>query len=291
MHILALADDMTGALEVGAKFSAAGVDSLVSARPIPAGSAPVLVLDTESRHGSAEAAGQQIKRFVLDSGAARPSLVYKKTDSTLRGNIAAELRALADLFPQWRIGYAPAYPAMGRTVKNGVLFVNGVEVAKTAFANDILNPIHESSVSAMLGPELPCTVFDGTSEADLISAARAILADARMRIAAGPAGLAEAIAQEIGGLHRDRPLPSVRSCLVINGSLHENAAGQMRLAELKGCISGDPGAAWRMLRRSHGDRAIPAEVAKENGKYVSGSDPVERPGWCARDLGEIPPSR
>ena len=67
-----------------------------------------------------------------DSGAWRPELIYKKTDSTLRGNIAAELRALADLFPTWRIGYAPAYPALGRTVKNGVLYVDDVPVSETA---------------------------------------------------------------------------------------------------------------------------------------------------------------
>src|SRR5450755_3024770 len=103
MSILALADDMTGALEIGAKFSAAGMRSLVSAKPVAAGSAPVVVFDTETRHGSPEFAYREIKRFVLDSGAVRPRLVYKKTDSTLRGHIAAELRALAELFPDWRI--------------------------------------------------------------------------------------------------------------------------------------------------------------------------------------------
>src|ERR1041384_5159011 len=106
MSILALADDMTGALEIGAKFSAAGMPSSISARAGPVGEAPVVVFDTETRHNSAEVAYRTVRRFVLEAGLAHLPLVYKKTDSTLRGNISAELQALADLFPAWRIGYA-----------------------------------------------------------------------------------------------------------------------------------------------------------------------------------------
>ena len=260
---------MTGALEIGAKFCVAGIHSLVSAKPVAARSAPVVVFDTETRHSSPEFACQEIRRFVLDSGAVRPRLVYKKTDSTLRGNISAELRALADLFPAWRIGYAPAYPALGRTVKNGVLYVDGVPVAKTAFAHDVLNPIHDSSVWAILEPQLPCTIFDGSTDADLAAAARTILSDERMRIATGPAGLAGAIAQQIDAPHSaPPPLPSVRSCLVINGSLHRHSADQMQCAEAQGFISTNLGAAWRILQRPYRSGATPADVATENGKYV-----------------------
>src|SRR5262245_58458732 len=84
--ILALADDMTGALEVGAKFSAVGIRTLVSAKPVAAESAGALVYDTETRHRSPHAASQEVRRFVLHTGLTRPRLIYKKTDSTLRGN-------------------------------------------------------------------------------------------------------------------------------------------------------------------------------------------------------------
>ena len=42
-RIIAIADDMTGALEVGAKFSAAGIRAIVWAKPVDAGAAPVAV--------------------------------------------------------------------------------------------------------------------------------------------------------------------------------------------------------------------------------------------------------
>jgi hypothetical protein len=79
--------------------------------------------------------------------------------------------------------------------EEGILYVDDVLLANTAFADDVLNPIHDSSVSAILEPLLSCTVFDGTTDADLVMTARIILCDERMRIAAGPAGLAGAIAQ------------------------------------------------------------------------------------------------
>jgi uncharacterized protein YgbK (DUF1537 family) len=260
MCVLALADDITGALEVGAKFSGAGIRTLVFAKPAAASSAPVVVLDTETRHTTPEVAAAEVKRFVLQSGAVRPRLLYKKTDSTLRGNISAELQALAELFPDWRIGYAPAYPALGRTVKNGVLYVDGIAVEHTAFARDALNPIHASSIPAMLHPELACTVFDGETDAHLREAASSILADSSIRIAAGPAGLAEMISAQID-LPRGAPppLPAVRTCLVMNGSLHERSAIQMQHAETP---------RWRILQREYEGGADPAYVMAENSKYV-----------------------
>jgi uncharacterized protein YgbK (DUF1537 family) len=263
--ILALADDMTGALEVGAKFSAVGIRTLVSARPVEAESAAVLVLDTETRHCSSQAAGQEVRRFVLRAGVACPRLIYKKTDSTLRGNIAAELNALVELYPMWRAAYAPAYPALGRTVKRGLLYVDGVPVAETEYAQDPLNPVRASSVSAILGSEAPCTIFDGETDGDIGETAATILADPSMRIAMGPAALAGAIAERID-IPRGAPprLPEFRSCLVLNGSLHERSSAQMKHAEAHGCISLQPDAAWRILGRDHAPGADPAQVAKAN---------------------------
>ncbi len=261
ISVLALADDMTGALEVGAKFSGAGIHTIVSATPIPAASAQVVVFDTETRHASPETAAAEVKRFVLQSGSTDPKLLYKKTDSTLRGNISAELRALSELFPDWRIGYAPAYPALGRTVRDGVLYVDGVAVEQTAFARDGLNPIRNSSILTMLHPELACTIFDGETDSDLRGAARLILADPSIRIAAGPAGLAEMMAEEIDLFRGATPsLPAIRVCLVMNGSLHERSAIQMRRAEAPG---------WTVLRKEYAHGADPARVARENGEYLA----------------------
>ena len=49
-------------------------------------------------------------------------IVYKKIDSTLRGNIRAELEELYDLLDIDLILIAPGYPQNGRIVKEGILF-------------------------------------------------------------------------------------------------------------------------------------------------------------------------
>ena len=159
LTVLALADDMTGALEIGAKFSAAGTRTLVSAKPVEPGSTSVLVYDTETRHRSPQDAAREVRRFVLETGASPPRLIYKKTDSTLRGNISAELGALAEIYPAWRIGYAPAYPALGRTVKQGILMCTAWPSRITEFGRDALNPVCASSISAILGNDVACTDF------------------------------------------------------------------------------------------------------------------------------------
>jgi len=260
MCILALADDMTGALEIGAKFSAAGIETIVSARPVSIGCAPVVVLDTETRHVDAETAGSEIQRFVAASGTLRPHLVYKKTDSTLRGNIAAELRALADIYPDWRTGYAPAYPALGRTVTAGVLYVHGRPVSETEFARDELNPIGDSSIVAMLNYHPSCTVFDGDTDAHLAEAARTILSSTVMRIAAGPAGLAEWIAATIDLPRRPvQPCPAIQTCLVLNGSRNQLSKRQIR------CFT-RPG--WKVVSHSHEPGLHPADVASANGRHL-----------------------
>jgi uncharacterized protein YgbK (DUF1537 family) len=82
-----------------------------------------------------------------------------------------------------------------------------------------------------------------------------------MRIAAGPAGLAGVIAQQIDAPRSTPPpLPSVRSCLVVNGSLHPQAALQVQHLGTDG--------AWRILQRAHPAGAEPAAVAQENARYL-----------------------
>ena len=232
--VLAFADDLTGALEVGAKFSGAGMQSSVTLGELPGAGAPVLVIDTETRHVTAEEAYREVRAVAESARLANPVLVYKKTDSTLRGNIGSELAALVEVFGG-PVTYAPAYPELGRTVKNGCLYVHGIPVSETAFAHDALNPIRDSYIPRLLAGFLPAEavrVVDADCTEDLRVAAEMLLASGGVRVAAGPAAFAACLAERI-----DLPrapaekLPAVRKCLVVNGSLHEVSLGQVRHAE------------------------------------------------------------
>ncbi len=128
--------------------------------------------------------------------------------------------------------YAPAYPEMGRTVCGGVLYVDGVEVHRTAFAGDPLNPVTDSSFARMLG-DIPVAICDGKTSEDIATVAREILAGNPMPLAAGPGSLAGALAAAIGKQQHKRPLPVLRRCLVVNGSMHPRSAEQIAMAREK----------------------------------------------------------
>lgn len=245
MDLLGLADDLTGALEVGAKFAAAGIEALVATGP-ESRRPPVLVIDLETRHLPAgEAAGR------VRTAAAGAALIYKKTDSTLRGNIGAELGALIAAHPDSPLIYAPAYPAMGRAVRGGHLYIEGVPAHRTAFARDALNPIACSDIVRMLRAQTDAPVVaanaadlhrlapgviyvcDGESDADVEQAAAAVLAGCRL--AAGPGALAESIARRMPLARAPAPRPPrLRRCLVINGSRHERSTAQVCHAVQRG---------------------------------------------------------
>ncbi len=59
--------------------------------------------------------------------------VYKKIDSTLRGNPWVELGAVMRELDVDRALVRPAFPEQGRTVSQGVLKVRGVPLVETVF--------------------------------------------------------------------------------------------------------------------------------------------------------------
>jgi D-threonate/D-erythronate kinase len=239
--IFAIADDLTGALEVGACFPGSIVSTkrIVSAPP----DGPALVIDTETRHLPAAEAAGVVHETLLSALRFHPSLIYKKTDSTLRGNIAAEFGSLLKALPERALVYAPAYPQMGRTVKEGRLLVHGVPVHETGFARDTLNPVPSSDIRALMGG-LPVTILDGESVADLTSAAESITRQSPAPIAAGPAALAACLRSQCGPA---LTLPRLSRCLVVNGSRHPVSAKQIDFARARECFDAE----WICFEGTH----------------------------------------
>jgi D-threonate/D-erythronate kinase len=231
MLILAIADDTTGALEVGAKFAAQGVRAVVTTDLTNWPEAPAIVIDTQSRHMEPAQARDRVAAVAVKARDAGVSYLYKKTDSTLRGNIASEFQALLDTFPERTLFYVPAYPAMGRVVVNGELYVNGLPLSRTAFAQDPLNPSRESSIAALLGQTGfgSIVVCDGTSDDDLRASAIGLARFGQSHIAAGTGGFVDFWA---GALPLERGYealrPAAQRCLVLSGSLHPASMEQVR---------------------------------------------------------------
>ena len=252
IRIAAIADDLTGALETGVHF-ARGPDGAIvvtNLGAMPAGACGI-VADTESRHLPEADAAAALRRAAVELNAGHADLLFKKTDSTLRGPIAAELAALVECNPGRSVLFAPGYPSLGRTVRGGVLHVFGVPVDCTEFGAERLNPVTESEVRSLLAPRLrlpmrvlrpdelvrtsepTLTIVDSETDADVRAAARFLAAEPRDWIAAGTSLLA---AQLAGELHWP-PLRTVRppaNCMVINGSVHSRPLAQVADAAARG---------------------------------------------------------
>lgn len=257
MNILALADDTTGALETGSSFASLGLETEVWLRPAATINIPALVIDTQSRHLAPEEAADRISKVVNTFATSGQNRIFKKTDSTLRGNIPAELEALSALFPNHAIVYAPAYPALGRTVQNSRLLLNDVSVELTPFGNDIREPVRtgflpdlfmQSKLNVLCAHDATqlseylardaaraLIICDGVKDDDLRAVAVSVANAKQHIIAAGPASFASFWASQIVP-HCDlkSPMLQARRGLIVSASCHPASEQQIRLTEAQG---------------------------------------------------------
>jgi D-threonate/D-erythronate kinase len=173
VKLLVIADDLTGANDAGAQFAGQGISTLVAMeaefafdqrRPDPT----VLVISSESRHLNPAAAAARVESLTRRGRELGVSHFYKKTDSTLRGNIGAELEALLRASKREVLAFAPAFPSLGRTTRGGYQYVGGRLLHQSEFAADPLNPIATSFIPEILRSQtdLPTRVF-GRNAGDL----------------------------------------------------------------------------------------------------------------------------
>lgn len=149
-RLVIIADDLTGAMDSSGYLAGRGMSVTVYpglAFEITPG---VTVVNTDSRSDPPAVAATKIRGI---SRHLKGATVFKKIDSTLRGNIVTEIAAMLESLWFEKVVITPAFPAMGRTVVNGVLLVNGVPVAETDFGNDSVNPVKTSFIPALFERE------------------------------------------------------------------------------------------------------------------------------------------
>ena len=128
---LLIADDLTGACDAAVHFAEHGHRTIVrlpsgACLPAcPAGEAGLdtLAISTESRALRGDALRAVYSEGALPLPAAQARILFKKIDSTLRGNSGLEVALAAEAFHCETAVMTPAFPAMGRTVKSGTLRV------------------------------------------------------------------------------------------------------------------------------------------------------------------------
>lgn len=129
MTLLIIADDLSGAADCAIAFAGAGQSTVVALDAShDTGDAKVVAVDTDTRRLSPTRAGE--RTLTAWQALRQPGQrLYKKIDSTLRGNWAAEVAALQ---PHAGLAIiAPAFPATGRTTLEGKVWVNGQALETT----------------------------------------------------------------------------------------------------------------------------------------------------------------
>lgn len=154
MRIGVIADDLTGANATGVRMSKEGIQTATVVQgtlfPFHAEN-DALVVDTDSRYSHSTLAQKRVRNSINDLTQWGADLFCKRIDSTMRGNIGAELEALlGQLGESARIVVAPSFPDSGRIVIGGYLLVNDVPLEQTDVAQDPVYPINQSCVPPII---------------------------------------------------------------------------------------------------------------------------------------------
>lgn len=228
-----IADDLTGANDTGVQFSKHGISTIVvfqlDALESAVERADVVVVNTDSRLCAPRSAYYWVRLAAEALKKMGISRIYKKIDSTFRGNIGAELDGAMDAFGALASFVVPAFPDAGRVTIGGRQFLGDIPLGESEVACDILTPVTESHIPTLLArqttrriahvpietvrlgfPTLRNTfsdmihdgseilVVDAITDNDLTCIAQSICALDCLTIMAGSAGLASKMPEILG---------------------------------------------------------------------------------------------
>jgi uncharacterized protein YgbK (DUF1537 family) len=221
--IRVVADDLTGACDTAVAFACVGIVTEVetSWSVRTASNAPVMAWNTESRDIEATTSTARMEEAAKRLAEDPAHHIFKKVDSIFRGNSFTEIAACLAKFPHEVAILAPAFPELGRTLRNGVLTMEdfsgmhhqnifqslqdaGVDPHKVASAEDI-HRAYSSGARVLL--------CDSETEADLLAIVRGSLnlTGAGNVLWIGSGGLAHALAKVLS-------TAEVPACATVTGS-------------------------------------------------------------------------
>ena len=252
-----IADDLTGAMDTGVQFSKIGLRTILHLDPASVDDARVVVLDTESRDDPSKVAYEKVRDAARRL---KGRVIYKKIDSTLRGNVGYELDAVMDELGLKKALIAPAFPANGRTTFEGQQLVDGLPLRETSFSQDPLCPTSDHIPTLLEGQSKRSVghialgivdqgagtlkeeierqgekllVIDALNELHLLSIARVAAHLDSSCLTCGSAGLAQVLPLGFG-FEREKGFspsyPKAGSVLVVAGSRHQATVRQIERA-------------------------------------------------------------
>lgn len=248
LECLIIADDLTGACDAAVAFAQRGYRTAV--RIAFAGReecADVLSISTDSRDFDTAGIRDAMASAARSTPFASARLIFKKIDSTLRGQVATEIASALAAFECDVAVVCPAYPGTGRVVDSGYLKVaddstfQPVEVAAYLRSQGLAGCVQTTPQATLqaISSGARFLSFDANADEDLERIVEACLAIPFRVLWAGAGGLAAALARRLP--LRDSAPPAIRTkagpVLFCVGSDHAaTAVQQTRLLAARPCL-------------------------------------------------------
>lgn len=162
----AIADDFTGALDLANNFARAGLrvvhlNGVAVDTPCPP-DVDAVVIATKTRTAPVAEAVTQVEQALEWLRARAAQKIYIKYcstfDSTPQGNIGPTVDVVMQRLGTQLTVAAPAFPATGRTVYRGHLFVSDVLLSESSMRDHPLTPMTDANVVRALSPQTRHTV-------------------------------------------------------------------------------------------------------------------------------------
>jgi len=136
--ILVIADDFTGAAEIGGIAHLFGLSVRIANELFTSADCKedAIIIDTNTRRFQPKEASDRINKILAELDLSDIDLIYKKVDSVLRGPIESEIKAIMTATGNKTTVLISANPSKGRIIKNGRYYIDDVPINKTDFVND-----------------------------------------------------------------------------------------------------------------------------------------------------------
>jgi len=271
---LVIADDLTGGADTGVQFARKGLStfflSLNQEKTIDFSrfqDRDALVISTHSRGLPPEEAYRRVSSILEDYSKERFRIIYKKIDSTLRGNIGYETDAILKKTGLSLAFFAPSFPEQNRMVVGGIHLLRRTPLSLTEISKDAVSPVKESYVKTLLEKQSRCRIgnidliqvasggevlkkaideacqqgiqiliFDAVQRRDLAHIAEAAFQRDETPLFIGSAGLAEEVANKLAPKGKpsrslERILKPIKHIIIVSGSASVVSHEQLKRTE------------------------------------------------------------
>jgi uncharacterized protein YgbK (DUF1537 family) len=310
MRLGCIADDLTGATDLGVALSQGGLRTIQTIgvpdgrAALPAADAVVVALKSRTAE-PARAVAETLASAdaLLAAGARQLYFKYCSTfDSTDRGNIGPVIEAVMDRYDVAFTIACPAYPRNGRTVYQSRLFVGAELLHESPMRDHPLTPMRESHLVKVLQRQTRLRVCAITRE-DVARGAGAIAAAIeRERRAGGRIAIVDAVEDDdliaLGAACRDLALVTGGSGLALGLAPNLRSAGGGAPIDAASCMPAPGGASAVLAGSCSAATRRQIEVALENGMPAYRLDPLalasgaqtadQACAWAATHLSDRP---